>query len=302
MTGATGFIGRNALVPLLRAGYEVHATFQRESLAVPGIKWHACDLLDQRSATDLVRSLEPTHLLHLAWYAEHGKFWSSPLNVDWTAASLHLLRAFEEIGGTRVVMAGTCAEYDWEESLYVENQTRLAPRSLYGVAKNSLRAIADCFCETRGISFGWGRIFMVYGPFEDPNRFVPSIIRKFLLGEVAHCHAGESRRDYLHSSDAANALVALLSSDVQGAVNIASGEGVRIKDVAEALALLTQSENLLEVSPSNYSQSNPAILVADTRRLRDEVRWVPEILLDTGLREIVEWWRAHAQALSDPDS
>jgi nucleoside-diphosphate-sugar epimerase len=243
--------------------------------------------------------MEPTHLLHLAWYAEHGKFWSSPLNADWTAASLNLLRAFEEIGGTRVVMAGTCAEYDWEESFCVENQTRLAPRSLYGVAKNALRAIADCFCETKGISFGWGRIFMLYGPFEDPNRFVPSIVRKLLLGEVAHCNSGENRRDYLHSSDAAGALVALLSSDVKGAVNIASGRGVRIKDVAQMLAALTHSEHLLEVSFSADSKSNPATLVADIRRLRNEVGWVPELQLETGLPEIVEWWRAHAPALSD---
>ena len=301
LTGATGFIGRNALAPLLRAGYDIHATFRREPLAVPGIKWHQCNLLDQHRVADLVRRVEPTHLLHLAWYAEHGRFWSSPLNADWTAASLHLLRAFQEIGGARVVMAGTCAEYDWDvgDPFCAENKTPLVPRTLYGVAKNSLRAIADCFCETTGISFGWGRIFMLYGPFEDPNRFVPSIVKKFLLGEIAHCSSGENQRDYLHSSDAAGALVALLSSDVKGAVNIASGRGVRIKQVAQMLAALTQSEHLLELDLSAHSRSNPATLVADIRRLRDEVGWVPELQLETGLPEIVEWWRGGASALSD---
>ena len=58
--------------------------------------------------------MAPTHLLHLAWYAEPGLFWRSPENLRWVEASLRLLRAFAEHGGQRAVMAGSCAEYAWQ--------------------------------------------------------------------------------------------------------------------------------------------------------------------------------------------
>ena len=61
--------------------------------------------------------IRPEVLIHLAWYAEHGKYWTSPENVRWVEASLALLRGFAAAGGRRVVMAGTCAEYEWSREV-----------------------------------------------------------------------------------------------------------------------------------------------------------------------------------------
>ncbi|OAD21866.1 CDP-4-dehydro-6-deoxy-D-gulose 4-reductase [Candidatus Thiomargarita nelsonii] len=113
LTGATGFIGQHCPALLLTQGYEVHAIYSRiAGEAHPNVHWHKVDLLAPMQIARLIDSIRPTHLLHLAWYAIPGKYWTSSENFRWVQASLTLLQEFARRCGQRVVMAGTCAEYD----------------------------------------------------------------------------------------------------------------------------------------------------------------------------------------------
>src|SRR6185312_12912218 len=169
-----------ALGPLAARGYEVHGVASRDA-----------DLLDPEAVTRLVRDVRPTHLLHLAWYAVPGAFWESPENARWLEASTRLLEAFAVSGGTRAVVAGTCAEYDWSgDGALSEASTPLSPRTAYGEAKNALRAAA----ERLSVSLGWGRVFFLYGPHEDPRRLVASVARSLVAGEPARTTHGRQVR------------------------------------------------------------------------------------------------------------
>src|SRR5688572_5202958 len=109
VTGASGFIGRHCLPSLVQAGFEVHAAARRPlpELAPGQVIWHRVDALVPEAWAGLVQKLAPTHLLHLAWVATPGVYWSSPENLRWVESSLALLREFADSGGRRVVMSGT---------------------------------------------------------------------------------------------------------------------------------------------------------------------------------------------------
>ncbi len=256
LTGGSGFIGRHAIAPLNRVGYEVHAVDRRSS----GI-----DLMDRRQVDDLVARVRPTHLLHFAWYAEHGKFWSSPLNLDWTAASLNLFRAFADAGGQRAVFSGTCAEYDWTgDPQLVEDVTPSTPGTLYGTCKNSLREIV---LKAGGPTVAWGRIFFLFGPGEPRDRLVPSILGPLQRGETATVRSGGHVRDLMHVADVAAAFVALLDSGLTGTVNIASGHPVTLGDVARTLGDLVGRPDLVRVEDAPGSATNPKVMTADASKL-----------------------------------
>jgi nucleoside-diphosphate-sugar epimerase len=293
LTGATGFVGRNAIAPLLARGYDVHAVTSRSTpSSVSGVTWHRADLLDATKAAALCNDVRPTSLLHFAWMVEHGAFWNAPQNLDWTAASLQLLRAFADAGGRRAVLAGTCAEYLWEgEERCAEQRTPLRPNRLYGVAKNALHSVASAFANEGDLEIGWGRLFFLYGPHEDPRRLVPAIILAALQHRPVATTDGRVIRDFMHVADAADAFVALLDSDVTGAVNIASGEERTIRQVIEAIAEKFEPppEVLWGAQPTRIGE--PAKLVADVTRLRDEVGWSPQFSFEERLSETIEWWR-----------
>ena len=298
VTGASGFIGRQAIAPLLARGYEVHAVSRRGApdLKAPdrdGLHWHSLDLLSATAAEELTREITPTHLLHFAWYAEPGRFWTSPENVRWLEASLRLLRAFAAAGGRRAVLAGTCAEYDWSVAGRLqEGVTPLAPGALYGCCKHALHQVAESLWAPSGSpSLAWGRIFFLYGPHEHPARLVASVIGALLAGETAPCSQGLQKRDFLHVADVAGAFVALLDSPVRGDLNIGSGEGVRIADLVAMVGEACGNPELVRLGELPVRPGEPDELVADVTRLREDVGFVPARTLDEGIRETVAWWR-----------
>lgn len=292
VTGATGFIGQHSLLPLMERGYEIHAvTSQMVLNNLPDVQWYHANLLEPGQIAALMEEVKPTYLLHFAWYAVPGLYWTAMENFQWAQASLALLQEFARQGGQRVVMAGSCAEYDWNYGYCVEYKTPLAPTTPYGICKKAIQEMLEAFCNQLGISGAWGRIFFLYGPQEHPNRLVSSVTNALLRGEPARCSHGNQIRDFLHVQDVASAFVALTDSDVQGPVNIASGQPVALKEVIYKIAELLNWPNLVELGALPTPANDPPLLVADTRRLRQEVGWSPQFHLETGLEQTVQWWR-----------
>ena len=108
VTGASGFIGRQALSLLDLQEWEVHAVARNGPQAkMQGILWHSTDLLIPNAPEEIVKSIGPSHLLHLAWNATPGKYWTAPDNIDWLRASLALYQAVVAMGGKRAVFFGS---------------------------------------------------------------------------------------------------------------------------------------------------------------------------------------------------
>jgi nucleoside-diphosphate-sugar epimerase len=293
LTGASGFIGRHALRPLAARGYEVHAVSSRRAeTAAADAVWHCADLLDPAAASRLLETVRPTHLLHCAWYAQPGEFWRSEENLRWLEASSLLLRRFRACGGQRVVMAGSCAEYDWNCGFCSETITPCRPATLYGTCKNALQETLRAYCGETGLSGAWARIFFLYGPGEHPSRLLASVIRSLLQDESAQCTHGRQIRDFLHVEDAAAACVALLDSPVVGPVNISSGQPLAIRDLVLAAADRLGMRDRVHFGALPAPENEPPLLVADVRRLFHEVGWRPLFDLATGIAQTVAWWKA----------
>ncbi len=292
VTGGSGFIGRHCLPMLVASGYEVHAVSIIQEDPVPHIHWHVVDLLNPGEVNKLITQVKPTHLLHLSWYTVVGKYWTSLENVRWVQASLELLLVFAANGGKRVVMAGTCAEYDWKYELYSEQTTPLVPATLYGSCKHALQVMVDAFCRQTGLSYAWGRIFFLYGPHEHPDRLVSSVIRSLLQGEPARCSHGNQLRDFLHVEDVGHAFVMLLNSDMEGAVNIGQGTPTAIREVVEIISDQLHGKHLIQLGALTTSPNDPPALIADTHRLKS-IGWQPKYDLKTGLEQTIAWWKTN---------
>jgi nucleoside-diphosphate-sugar epimerase len=237
--------------------------------------------------------VRPTHLLHLAWIATPGVYWTSPENHCWVEASKHLLATFAEHGGKRAVITGTCAEYDWTAGgVCRESSTPVRPVTVYGRCKNELRE----WLEDRGLNAAWARLFFLYGPREHPARLVPSVSRALLAGEVAECTAGTQERDFLHTEDVTDALISLVWSDITGPINVGSGGPVAVRTVIETVARTCGRPDLVRLGARPTPPNEPPLLVADVSRLRDELGWRPRITLEEGLLQTVNWWRARRAA------
>jgi nucleoside-diphosphate-sugar epimerase len=206
-------------------------------------------------------------------------------NLDWLAASLRLARAFAAAGGTRMVTAGSCAEYDWSHPLLDEATTPLRPSTLYGTAKAAL--FATLTAANLGPSFAHARIFFPYGGPEKPGRLLPDVIAAVRSNRRVATTDGAQTRDFLHVDDCAAALATLLDSPVTGAVNIASGTARPLRQIIETAATLAGDASLIDWGARPRQPTEPAAMAAATRRLTDEVGFTPRISLEAGLAAMV---------------
>jgi nucleoside-diphosphate-sugar epimerase len=287
LTGAGGFIGRYALDALLAQGHHVHAVARHSGDPRAGVTWHELDLLHADAAEFLAPAVRAEQLLHLAWHATPGSFWTAPENERWIDASLRLLRAFGEAGGTRATISGTCAEYAWGDRLLREQGTPLEPATLYGACKHATHVAAAGIARQLDVSLAWGRVFFLYGPGEDPGRLVSGVARGLLAGEDVPTTDGLQRRDFMHVRDVAGALVALLESDATGAVNIARGEAVAVRELVNLIAAEVGGSGRVRFGALPARAGEPPVIAGDARRLRHEVGFRASVALEQGIRETV---------------
>ena len=307
VTGAGGFIGRCSVAPLLSRGYDVHAVLSGASEGAPpeelrGAAVHSADLLDPAAIDALLELVSPTHLLHFAWIAAPGIYWHSPDNVRWLNASQHLLRRFKAVAGTRVVMAGSCAEYDWARAgVCVERATPLADEAggavtAYVAGKLALQRSLAEFGEEAGLSTAWGRIFFQFGPHEHENRLVASVTRHLLMNQQALCTHGQQVRSFLHVADVGVAFAQLLDGNVSGPVNIGSDERISLAELIERIAQKIGRPDLVRLGARGTATEEPPLLVPDIRRLRDEVRFKPRYALNEAIDDTIAWWRSELRS------
>ncbi|MDQ0392175.1 NAD-dependent epimerase/dehydratase family protein [Labrys monachus] len=293
MTGGTGFVGRWVVQALRRYGAEVVlCTRGASGEASPGVI--LADLLDPDAADEVVSRAKPDIILHAAWCVEHGQFWQTPANLDWAAATLRLARAAGRHGVRRFVGIGTCFEYDWpEEGDCIEGRTPIRPTTLYAVTKDATRRILAEYAALQAFEFAWGRLFYLFGPWEHPDRLAASVAIRLARREPAPLSSGSAVRDFIDIRDAGDALAALALSPVQGAVNIASGRGLAIADIAGMLQRAAGQDARLLIGALPDRPNEPPRIVADISRLRDEVGYTPGASTEERLTETYHWWREH---------
>jgi nucleoside-diphosphate-sugar epimerase len=291
LTGANGFIGRNLPSLLLNEGYNVDAvgrTPQSSELTT----FHNIDLLNlDQAKLGYISDIGADTLIHSAWCVEPGAYWTSADNLRWVASSLQLLDAFVKGGGKRAVFVGTCAEYDWRYHTLIEGETPLTPSTLYGQAKASLNLLTSAFARQHNFSLAWAHVFFPYGPYDKRGRLVSDLICNLLNGVEIPVSEGRQVRDFLHIEDAAEALVRLAESDVQGPVNIGSGKAVPLRELIGTVASIIGRPELVKYGARPFDPNDPPCLIASTKRLQNEVGFTPRYTLEEGLRHTVEWWR-----------
>ncbi len=298
VSGAGGFVGRWSVPALLSLGYEVHAILSGRSKGdrppqLQGAKIHRADLLQEAGADAVIADVRPTHLLHFAWIATPGLYWHSAENYRWLAASERLLRSFGAHGGRRVVMAGSCAEYDWSRVAVCDE--RSSPLAIdatpYAACKLALQKSLADFGRQEHMSTAWGRVFFQFGPYEKADRLVPSVIRNLLLSREAPVSHGRQIRSFLHVADVGHAFAAVLDGGLEGPVNIGSDQSVTLAALVERIGRQIGRPELLRLGARPAPPQEPAVLLPDVSRLREEAGWRPRFTLNEALSDTIAWWR-----------
>ena len=237
VTGAAGFLGCNLTEQLMQEeDAHIYAVVRLNSP-------HNARLAPSERLTIVPADLsEYTHLdemieeacdvfFHLAWQGGRYDFAEQYGNI---ADTISALEAAARLGCKRFICTGSQAEYGRQTALITE-ETCPHPADAYGAAKLAACALSRQRAADLGVAWIWGRVFSLYGRYEQEGRMLPALVKSLRSEQpFALSSSGEQNWDYLYAADAADALLALAEQGRAGEIyNIANGDYRPLRDYIE---------------------------------------------------------------------
>ena len=241
LTGACGFVGRQVLRALAERGVQVRVVVREGSrgglpvleaiekvIATPDLFGETADWW-----AEACKGIDT--VIHVAWYAEPGKYLQSARNIDCLAGTLQMAKGAARAKVRRFVGIGTCVEYDLAGGV-LSVDTPLRPVTPYAGAKAAAFMALSQWLPSQDVEFAWCRLFYLHGEGEDQRRLVPYLRSKLATGEPANLTSGNQVRDFLDVREAGRLITDIALSRKQGAANICSGIPIKVRQLAEQIA------------------------------------------------------------------
>lgn len=306
VTGAGGFVGSSVVRHALDAGHNVIATVRPGTTQARLIGANAklqiasLDLRDRKAVLAAAQHHRPEAIVHVAWsgVANAARFDTTQItdNVD---AACGLMEAGAQVGISKFVGLGSQGEYGPFNRRTREDDLP-NPTTLYGAAKLAVLYLSRQLAAQAGISFAWLRLFSTYGPGDNPNWLIPSLIQQMLDGTRPKTTLGTQKWDYLYIDDVARGvLAAVTASAATGVFNLGSGQPVTVRTIIEKLRDFAAPDMELVFGEIPYGPHQVWHMEADIERLKTASGWSPQVGLESGLAATVAWHRKQV-AMREP--
>ena len=310
ITGIAGFAGSHLADYLLsRDGIEVHGidrpghTTRNLGHILPRIALYPADLGNYRRVRELVSSIRPDYVFHLAAQASTKRSWENPREtlVNNVTIQLNLLQAIVELGlAPRILIVGSADEYGLvePEDLPIDERTPLRPLNPYAVSKIAQDYLGYQYHLSYGLDIVRVRPFNHIGPRQALGFVVPDFASRIAQIEadpeepVLRVGNLAAQRDFTDVRDVARAYYLALAKGVAGEVyNVGSSRCYSIREVLDRLLAMSRVSVKVEVDPNRMRPSDVPTRVCDPRRFQADTGWKPELSLERSLRDTLDYWR-----------
>ncbi len=300
ITGGTGFVGACLARRLLRERHNVHVFVRKESNTWrledirKNITEHFVDLRHAAIVDQTVEKIRPQVIYHLATYGGFAdqKDVKSILESNFLG-TVNLLRACEQAGFDYFVNTGSSSEYGIKSGPMDERDI-LEPIETYGVAK----AASTLFCQLEGVTKKLPivtlRLFSPYGPWDDPKRLIPYVIKSALRGEAPKLSLPESVRDYIFIDDVLNAYTTVVKQPFYGEIfNVGSGTQHALGTVVATITNICQNAPTPVWGAVKKQRAEPVRWVANVDKAWQKFNWKPLTTLQKGLEHTIAWMKSN---------
>lgn len=319
VTGGAGYIGSHCVMALLEQNNEV-VIFDNlstghietvETLKKYGhVEFQKGDLTSFDDINSVFKNYDIDKVVHFAAFSQVGESVVNPQKyyINNVCGTINLLRAMLENNVKKVVFSSTAATYGEPVYIPIDEKHPQNPINPYGQTKLMIEKIMDDYDKAYGLKSVRLRYFNVagadsksrIGEWHDPEtHLIPNILKSTfnngktfqMFGDDYDTKDGTCVRDYINVEDLAQAhLLALKYLDNGGETNyfnLGTNDGNTVKEVFLACEKVT--ENMIPVEIKPRRAGDPASLVADNRKAKEILKWLPEHLLEESIKTAYKW-------------
>jgi len=313
VTGGAGFIGSHLVDSLLKLGCRVVAydNFDdfysgkeknvEQNLGKAKYQLIRGDIVDKETLGAAMRGVEV--VFHLAAQAGVRYCIANPIKAEEVnvMGTLNVLLAAREKKVKKVIYASSSSIFGNPVKPFLSEDHPLNPTNPYGVSKLAAEKYCLAFYETYGLPATCLRYFSVYGPRGRPDQVIYSFAQLVAEGKPPVIYgSGRQSRDFTFVSDivSGTVLAAMADESVGEVFNLGYGKDFSIEKVAKMVI----QQCGMEIEPKfvdGYKGDFPKTLCQNTKA-RNLLRWSPQVGLEEGIAEFLEWFRAKRPASGAP--
>jgi len=295
VTGGTGFIGSHLVEYLLKEGANISIISKERIKLENNINVFTGNLSDPEFTNRVVKEVKPRKIFHLGAFVNPSRDFGmlNKIYKNNFYGTVNLLQSLLGTSYESFVFTSTAEVYGNNKVPFKEDM-QLNPLSPYSLSKASAEMICNMFYQIYKNPIIILRLFLVYGPGQKPDRFVPQLITTLLNNKKFVMTKGEQKRDFVFVEDVAEALIkASLSREAQGqTINICTGKPNSIKEIADNVSDMINAKNLIDYSKP-YRENEQWDYYGDLGKARKILRWEPRTNIEDGLKKTIDWYKKH---------
>jgi len=300
VTGGTGLIGQPLVEMLIQQGAKVTVVSLDDAKRAPqGVIFMQADLREFQTCLDVCKNQDIVfQLAGVKGSPEMTAKRPASFFVPTLSFSINMMEAARRQGVERFLFTSSIGVYSPAEIFREDDvwQTFPSPHDRFaGWAKR----MGELQAEAYHIEYGWDKISIVrpanvYGPYDNFNpdnaMVIPSLIRRAMQGEnpLTVWGDGSPIRDFIHARDVARGMLLAVEKGINQPINLGSGTGVSIKQIAEIIAANIPGKPIA----LQWDTTKPT---GDRKRLMDMTRangygFQPQVSIEEGIKKTIDWY------------
>jgi nucleoside-diphosphate-sugar epimerase len=287
VTGANGFVGSAIVNFLENSGYLVIPVVRPGSNVsrIDAIKSNI-EFCSEFMWSDLVERLKPDTVILADWAGVSAQSRNNPdqkLNIPrW----VELSETCVKVGVGRLIALGSQAELGTSQ-IGATELSPFNPSTNYGFAKKEAFRKISMITKDGPTLFTWIRLFSVYGPLDNRNWVVPSVLRAIADKKSIELTACTQSWNFLHVRDLTRLIDVLISvKSPPLIIHAADTQSFELRKYLESLADLVDGRHYLKFGALDDPAKSAVQLLPDTT-LASSLGWVPKVDWLSGCQELI---------------
>ena len=293
IVGGTGFIGSHIVKEALIRGLQVAVISKNHkplSDRLKGVEYLCVDISQKDKLHNELKDKQFQYVVNLGGYVNHSNYSSGGdkvFDVHFNGAK-NLINFLNKDVLKSFIQIGSSDEYGINSAPQNENQ-REAPISPYSFAKTATTQFLQMLYRTEQFPVVILRPFLVYGPGQGMDRFIPQVINGCIEGKEFPTSEGLQLRDFCFISDFVDSIFSSIGNTQAfgEVINIASGEPISIKEVVMKIQRIVDSGSP-QFGNSSYRKGENMKLYANIKKAKTLLNWQPKISIKDGLKKTIK--------------